>query len=195
MAMSRPSSVRRLPEAVREALNSWLRDPAITQAEARERANALLAEIDPAARPLSRSAVNRYDLSMREVGQKIIEQREIADQWIGKLGSQPAGQLGHLVVETIRTVAFECGQMMARGELTAESLPGTLDQLNKLALAAQRLSRSSAEEERRERQIREEARKQAAADAADAAGEAASEQGLSAATVDLIKRKVLGVGE
>lgn len=192
--MGRPGSVRSLPGSVREALNAWLRDPGITQAEARERANALLAEVDPARAPLSRSAVNRYDMSMREVGQKIIEQREIADQWIGKLGSQPAGQLGHLVVETIRTVAFECGQLMARGELTAESLPGTLDQLNKLALAAQRLSRSSAEEERRERQIREEARKRATEQAADAAGEALASRGLSAETVGAIRREILGVG-
>ena len=191
--MGRPSSVRRLPEPVREALHGFLRDPAITQTEAAERANALLAEIDPSHPPVSRRAVNRYDLSMREVGQKIQQAREVADVWVAKLGSQPAGPLGHMVVETIRTVAFECSQMMARGELTPESLPGVLDQVNKLALAAQRLSRSSAEEERRERQIREEERKRAAEEAAEEAGKAAAEHGLSAETAAAIRRQVLGV--
>ena len=191
--MGQPSSIQRLPPQIREALNAYLRDPAITQAEARERANALLAEIDPDRPPLSRSAVNRYDLSMREVGAKIQQAREISDAWVARLGSQPGGQLGHLIVETIRTVAFEVTQQVARGEITAESLPGVIDQINKLALAAQRLSRSSAEEERRERQIREEERKKAAEEAAEKAGQAASGQGLSAETVELIKRQILGV--
>lgn len=191
--MGQPSSIQRLPRPVRDALNAYLRDPGITQAEARERANALLAEIDPQRPPLSRSAVNRYDLSMREVGAKIQQAREISDAWVAKLGSQPAGQLGHLIVETIRTVAFEVTQQVARGEITAESLPGVIDQINKLALAAQRLSRSSAEEERRERQIREEERKRAAEEAADEAGKAAAEHGISAETAEAIRRQVLGI--
>lgn len=97
-----------------------------------------------------------------------------------------------MVVETIRTVAFECGQMLARGELTAESLPGVLDQVNKLALAAQRLSRSSAEEERRERQIRSEARQQTAE---ELARRVESEPGKSAGPERMrqIARELYGV--
>jgi hypothetical protein len=191
--MGRPSSIKRLPPQVRERLNAWIRDEAVTQAEAAERCNELLAELYPGHPPLSKSAVNRYDISMREVGAKIQHAREISDAWIARLGSQPAGQLGHLIVETVRTIAFEVAQQVARGEITAESLPGVLDQVNKLALAAQRLARSSAEEERRERQIREEERKRASEAAAEEAGKAASELGLSAETADAIRRQVLGV--
>ena len=188
--MGRPSTIRLLPASVREALNGWLRDPAITQAEATARVNALLAEVDPGHSPVSRMAVNRFDLSMREVGRNIQESREIADLWIDKLGSQPGGRLGHLVVEIIRSVAFGAAQVLARGEINAESLPDVLDSVNKLALAAQRLERSSAESERRERRIRAEERQRAAEAASEVA---ASAGGLSAGTVADIKRRILGV--
>ena len=191
--MGRPSTIRLLPAAVREALNGWLRDPAITQVEATARVNALLADLDPGHSPVSRKAVNRFDLSMREVGRNIQESREIADLWIDKLGSAPGGKLGHLVVEIIRTVAFGAAQVLARGEISAESLPDVLDSVNKLALAAQRLERSSAESERRERRIRAEERQRAAEEAAETAGRAASEGGLSAGTVAEIRNKILGI--
>lgn len=191
--MGRPSTIKRLPPQVRERLNAWIRDESVTQSEAAALVNKLLAQLYPGHPPVSRKAVNRYDLSMREAGEKIRQAREISDVWVAKLGSQPAGQLGHLIVEMIRTIAFEVAQQVAAGEITAESLPGVLDQVNKLALAAQRLARSSAEEERRERQIREEERKRASEEAAEEAGKAASELGLSAETADAIKRQVLGV--
>ena len=135
-------------------------------------------------------AVNRFDRSMREVGRRIQESRDMAEIWVAKLGSQPGGQLGHLVVEIIRSVAFEAAQMLARGEITSESLPAVLDSVNKLALAAQRLERSSAESERRERRIRAEERQRAAEAASEVA---ASAGGLSAGTVADIKRRILGV--
>lgn len=191
--MGGPSTIRRLPPDVKAALDGWLRDPAVTQVEATERVNALLAEVDPDHAPVSRYAVNRYDLSMREVGKRLQESREIAEVWVAKLGSQPGGKLGHLVTEIIRVTAFEAGMVLARGEINADSLPGVLDSVNKLALAAQRLERSSAENERRERQIRAEERQLAAEEAAEAAERSGARQGLSAETVGAIRRDVLGI--
>ena len=46
--------------------------------------------------------------------------------------------------------------MMATVDVTAESLPVMVEEVNKLALTAQRLERSASESERRGRQIREE---------------------------------------
>lgn len=191
--MSGPSSIQRLPAEVREALDGWLRDPAITQLEATRRANALLAEIDPDRAPVTKSSVNRYSRRMEDVGQRLRESREVADAWIGKLGSQPGGKLGQLVTETLRTVAFEASQLIISGELDAESLPGVIKQLQGLALAAQRLEKSSSDIERRDRQIREEERRLAVEAAAEAAGEEVAKRGLSKSTVDAIKLKILGV--
>ena len=192
--MGSPSSVRRLPDSVREALHGFLRDPAITQAEARERANALLAEIDPDRPPLSRSAVNRYDLSMREVGAKIQQAREISEVWIAKLGSAPGGRTGHLVTEMIRTMVFEIMQRLGEGELDAESMPDVIEALKSLSLTAARVERASAISEQRERQIREDERRQTAEELARRAeSEAGASGSVSAERLRQIAREVYGV--
>ena len=193
--MGRPSSVKRLPPEVRERLDAWIRDESVTQTEAAERVNELLAELYPDHSPVSRQAVNRYDLHMRENMDRVQRSRELAKTWIGKLGSTPGGDTGFLLIETLKTLSLEVSQavMHGSGEIDAEALSGVIDQINKLALAAQRLERSAAESERRDRQIREEERKRASEEAAEEAGRAASELGLSAETADAIKRQVLGV--
>ena len=89
----RPSSIDGLPEQAREALHTWLRDPGITQKEAAQRTNALLEELGLPQR-VTRQAVNRYDLRMREVGEKLRQSRQVSEQWIAKLGSAPGGKLG-----------------------------------------------------------------------------------------------------
>lgn len=192
--MGRVSSIKRLPPEIRERLDAWIRDESVTQTEAAERVNELLAELYPDHPPVSRQAVNRYDLSMREIGERIQQARAVSEAWVAKLGSQPSGRIGFLVTETLKVLSLEVTQKLAGGELDAESLPATIDQLNKLALAAQRLTRSEAESERRERLIREEERRLAAEEAAEAAGSAARSQGLSAETADAIRRKILGIG-
>ena len=193
--MGRPSSVKLLPPEIRERFDEWIRDESVTQLEATERVNELLAELYPSHPPLSKSAVNRHDLQMRQNMDRVQRSRELAKTWIGKLGSQPGGDVGFLVIETLKTLSLEVSQTLMHGseEIDAETMSGVIDQLNKLALAAQRLERSAAESERRDRQIREEERKRASEEAAEEAGKAASELGLSAETADAIKRQVLGV--
>ena len=63
--MGRPSTIKRLPREVRARLDEWLRDESITQSEARDRVNELLAELHPDHPPLSRSSVNRYVMARR----------------------------------------------------------------------------------------------------------------------------------
>ena len=191
--MGRPSSIKRLPPDIKQRLDSWIRDEAVTQAEAVERVNELLAELYPGHAPVSKSAVNRYDLSMREVGAKIREMREISEVWIAKLGSAPGGRTGHLITEMIRTMVCEIMQNLQKGELDADSMPAVIEQLKSLSLTAARVERASEISEKRERQIREAARKQALEDAAEAAAGEAAEKGLSADTAAAIKRQILGV--
>ena len=96
--MGAPNTIARLPKDVREALHGYLRDPGITQREATGRANALLGELGLP--PLSKSAVNRYDIRMRAAGERLQQTREVAEVWIGKLGAVPQGQLGALAQRT-----------------------------------------------------------------------------------------------
>lgn len=189
--MGRPSSIRRLPPDLREALDAWLRDQSLTQVEAAAQLNEHLAARELA--PVSRSAVNRYALSMEKVGERMRQSREMADAWIAKLGSQPSGKVGQLVVDMLKTMVYEINLKLQDEELDSESMPGVVRQLRELSLTIQRLEQASYRNEKRESEVRDRARREAAEAAAEAAGEAASEQGLSAETVGLIKRKVLGV--
>ena len=187
--MSRPSTIDQLPAQAREALHAWLRDPAITQTEATERTNALLAELGIDHKPISRQAVNRYDLRMRSIGERLQQSRQVAEVWISRLGAQPQGQLGNLINEMLRSLTFDLSLKLAEGDLTEESLPEIIEQLRNLSLSALRLERAATENVQREREIR----RQAAEDAAETAGKSLSKRGLSPEIVDQIKSEILGV--
>lgn len=155
--VSGPTSIDRLPAEVREALHGWLRDPAISQVETTRRVNDLLAAAGDESQRVSKSAVNRYAVRMKEVGKTLLESREVADVWIGKLGSEPGGRVGHLVIELVRTIAFDVSLVLQKETLDPESVPRVLSALRSLSLTVQRLERSSEISERRARQIRREA--------------------------------------
>ena len=63
--MGRPSTIKRLPREVRARLDELLRDESVTQTEATDLINALLDERHTGRPPVSRRAVNRYDLARR----------------------------------------------------------------------------------------------------------------------------------
>ena len=185
----RPSSIDILPEQARDALHAWLRDPGITQKEATRRTNALLDELGLPER-VTHQSVNRYDLRMRKVGEKLRQSRQVSEQWIGKLGSAPGGKLGHVVTEMLRTLAFEITLKLDEVDLKPESLPGVLDAASKLSLMAQRLERSSEINTRRERQLKREAAEELAAKAAK---EAKAGRDVSPERLDEIIREIYGV--
>ena len=163
--MSRPSSILRLPAEAREALDAWLRDPAITRTEATKRTNALLAELGISMR-VSRPAVNRYNLRLRAVGEKLRQSRQVAEAWVARLGSAPEGRLGPLIIEMLRTLAFDLALRLQDSELDAETLPGVVAAASKVTLMAERLERTSEISARRERQLKREAAEELAAQAA-----------------------------
>jgi len=160
--MSRPSTIDILPQAVRDQLHAWLRDPGITQIEATDRANALLEALGVEQR-LSRQAVNRYDLRMREAGERLRQSRQVAEMWIGKLGAAPSGQTGHLINELLRTLAFDLTLKLQEGELNEESLPAIIDMLKQLSLSVVRLERAASENVKREAEIKRQAAEELAA--------------------------------
>ncbi|MCY4586257.1 MAG: DUF3486 family protein, partial [Bryobacterales bacterium] len=146
--MSRISSIDRLPSEVREALHGWLRDPAVTQAEAAERTNALLDE-RAAQRPqekraerVSKSAVNRYEWRRRKAAERTRQSRLVADAWVARYGSAPDGPVDHIAVEMLRMVAFDLASRLQDFEIDVESLPGAAETAAKISLMVERLERS-----------------------------------------------------
>ena len=188
------SSIDRLPPDIRSRLDAWIQDRGVTQTEAVRLCNQALAELYPDHPPVSKSAVNRYDLSTRKAGERMLRGRHISEFWAKRFGSVPAGRMGHMVNEMLQTLSFEALEVAMEGKVTAESLPDTVALLKDMALAGKRLASAAADSERRERLIREDERKLAAEEAAEAAGQAARSQGLSGETADAIRRKILGVG-
>lgn len=185
--MKRRSSIDKLPPEAREALNTFLRDPTLTQQESTDRTNALLEELGVDHR-VSKSAVNRYSMRMEEIGAKLRQSREISEMWIANLGSQPAGKLGKLINEMIRMMAFETGAAMAE---SGEPVPPKM--LKDLALAVQRLESAANMNEERERKIRAQAREEALAEAAETIEAASESAGLTKAAARKIKDEILGI--
>ena len=187
--MPRPSSIELLPAEVREALHGWLRDPAITKTEATERLHALLDEIGhPELKP-SRHAVNRYDLKMRKVGERLRQSRQVAEMWIAKLGAAPQGQVGHLVNEILRTLAFDLSITMQRGDIDPEEAPAVAKMLRDMAVAMEKLEKAASENVKRTEEIRRQEREAAA----EKAAKVARKGGMSRDTIEAIRAEILGV--
>jgi hypothetical protein len=193
--MPRPSKIDQLPDEVRDALNGWLRDPAITQEEATERTNQLLEAVGHPER-VSKSGVNRYSLRMEQVGERLRQSRQVAEMWIGKLGAVPQGQMGHLINEILRTLAFDMSMQLQDDAVAAidpEERAGVISMLKELSLSVMRLERAASENVKREEEIRKQERAKAAEEAASAAERTLASQGMSRASIDTIKREILGI--
>lgn len=180
---SQQSTIDRLPPDVLDGLQALLRDPRVTQLEATRRINEVL-EADGRQERLSKSAVNRYSRRMEEVGSRLRQSREVAQMWIGKLGAEPQGEVGKLLNEMVRTLAFEATMKMAEGEEAIEP-----KMLKDMAIAIERLERAASENTKREQEIRSKTLEEAA----NRAGEAAAAQGMDEAQALFWRQKVLGV--
>lgn len=179
------SSIDRLPEDIREKLQELLRDPRVTQLDATREINTILEkEGDP--NRVSKSAVNRYANRMEEVGAKLRETREVAKMWIGKLGSEPQGEVGKLLNELVRTLAFRAAMTASEAD---DDVPIDPKLLKSLAVSVYRLERAANENAALEDKIRKKTLQQAAA----AVDEAAQAQGMDKEQARFWREKVLGV--
>ncbi|SDB03827.1 Protein of unknown function [Desulfonatronum thiosulfatophilum] len=176
------SSIDRLPEDIREQLQELLRDPRVTQLDATARINAILEE--QGQEPLSKSAVNRYAVKMEAVGAKLRQSREVARMWIGRLGAEPQGEVGKLLNEMVRTLAFEAVVEMSEGSEAVEPR-----MIRDLAVAIEKLEKAASENVKREEEIR----KKALEEAGDRVAKLAKKGGLSEETVREIRERIMGV--
>lgn len=149
MPRHQQSSIDRLPEDIREQLFALLRDPRVTQLDATAKINEIL-EAEGHPERVSKSAINRFAVSMEKVGAKLRESREIAKLWIGELGSEPAGEVGKLVNEMVRTLAFRAAMKASEADEDID-----LKELKNLAIAVHRLEQAAAKNADVEKKIRE----------------------------------------
>lgn len=159
MMGTQQSTIDRLPPDILEGFQALLRDPRVTQLEATRKINEVL-EAEGHPERLSKSAVNRYALRMNEVGAKLRQSREIAKMWIGKLGAEPQGEVGKLLNEMVRTLAFDEVMRLSEGD---EPVDPKL--IKDLAIAIERLEKAASENTKREEEIRAQERDSAKKDA------------------------------
>ncbi|EAX6860054.1 DUF3486 family protein [Salmonella enterica subsp. enterica serovar Braenderup] len=181
----RLSKVDLLPDSIREQLHQMLREKRHTQEEIREAINALIDEHNlPEDMQLSRTGLNRYASRMEKVGAKIRASREMAEAWAARLGAAPTSDVGKLLMEFVKTLAFETSMSMAE-----EDKPIAPKALGQLALVAQRLEAAAMTSHKREKAIRD----AFAQEMAEKTEELVRTGGLSGSAADTIKRDLLGI--
>jgi len=192
--MGRQSSIKQLAPDLLDKLNELLRDPRINQLDATARINEILEERGED--PISKSAVNRYKMSMDQVGRAIRESREMADIWIGKLGAAPQSKVANLTSEIIRNSLIDLSlaiQRITMGESDPEVVAGAVKMVKDLAFSYEKLEKAVSETTNREAKIKEQARQEALQEAAKNAEETARAQGMDEDQVTFWRNKVLGV--
>ncbi|APF70659.1 DUF3486 family protein [Vibrio cholerae] len=190
VASNRKSKVELLPEEIRNTLNVFIRSGNMTQKDILEAVNQMIDDAglgDDA--KLSRTGFNRYAKRMEEMGQRLRQSREVAEVWVSKLGEAPTSDVGKLLQEFVRTMAFDTSMKMMEqsdGENGEVISPKALGQL---ALVVQRIETAAMTSMKREKEIRA----AFAAEAAEAAEKIVKQAGISADTATDIKNQILGI--
>jgi len=102
------SSIDRLPEPVREAINAEINAGRATLDEILDKVRE---EFGDEQAP-SRSALGRHRKKIEEQIRDIRESREIADVVTDKLGHDPNSDIGKFAIEIMRTLAYRAGADM-----------------------------------------------------------------------------------
>lgn len=193
--MGRKSSIKqRLTPDELVLLHQYLNDPNLTQAQAVEKINELIEDRD--GEPVTKSAVNRYKLSIDQVGAAIRESREMAEIWIGKLGAAPQSKVANMTSEIIRNSLIDLSlaiQKITMGEDDPDVIAGAVKMVRDLAISHEKLEKAVSETTERDARIKELARKEALEEAAQNAESAARAQGMDEDQVTFWRNKVLGV--
>ncbi|MFA0056113.1 DUF3486 family protein [Vibrio echinoideorum] len=183
------SKIELLPQEIRESLNLWLRNGDMTQQDV---LGAIHEMIDEAGLPKdakpSYTSLNRYARRMEDMGARLRQSREVAEVWTTKLGEAPTSDVGKLLQEFVRTMAFETSMtMMENAAEDGEVIPPKA--LAQLALVIQRIEQASMVSHKVEKEIRA----AFAAEVADATEAIVKQAGVTAETIQDIKKGILGI--
>ncbi|HHY0486365.1 TPA: DUF3486 family protein [Vibrio parahaemolyticus] len=186
---NRKSKVNLLPEEIRQALNTLIRSGDMTQESIRSEINKMIDEAGlPEDAKLSRTGFNRYAKRMEDMGARLRQSREVAEVWTAKLGDAPTSDVGKLLQEFVRTMAFETSmKLMESAEADGEVIAPKA--LNQLALVVQRIEQAAMTSHKVEKEIRA----AFAAEAAEQAEQIVKQAGITASTAEDIKKKILGI--
>lgn len=184
--MARISNIEKLPDDLRVRLIELLQDSSVTQGEVAEMINEQAGES-----VVSKSSVNRYAQRMQEFNEKNRQAREVAEIYLSKVGDAKQNQLGKVINEQVRMLAFE---LLINIENIKESagdpkaMAGLADVIHKISRSIKDLESAATTNMERERKLRE-----AAKEVAEEVENTTRKAGLSDQAVAAIRKKILGI--
>jgi hypothetical protein len=178
MATNRKSTINKLDPRIQDAVNSAIK-------ENRASIDDIVGLITSMGGEASRSAVGRYVKTQGEQLAKYREAQEVAKVWVDKLGKEPDGDVGRLIIEMLRVVSFQTLSNMESAEP---------EDLMLLGNAIKNIAQADKLMVDKEFNVRKLVQAQAVK-AAEEVTKTARKAGMSAATVDLIRAQILGIGE
>lgn len=182
------SKIQQLPDDIRSQLAAMLRSGSMSQKSILAEINKLILESGlPPEDQISRTGLNRFYKRTEAAGSRIARAKEMAEVLTSKLGDAPTSQIGNLMAENMKTMAFETSMALMEASEDGEMID--IKQFNQLALAMQRISQSSILNQKIEKEIRA----AFAAEAANAAEKIVKSAGLTAETAAQIKQQILGI--
>jgi hypothetical protein len=177
--MGRRSSLEQLPRELQDTFGRLLREGR-TITEITDKLNELDAGV-------SQSAVGRSVKRAREQMRHYREAQELAGSWVTQLGENPAGDVGALLAEMLKTVAFQAIAGMGAsedGEAKAKA-PKAMD----IMLLAKSI-RDLAAHAKQNMERRAAIERAVIERAAKTAGDVGTRAGLSQATIDEIQKEL-----
>ncbi|MCS6113036.1 DUF3486 family protein [Shewanella baltica] len=153
---SRKSKVNLLPQEIRDQLHALLRSGSMHQKDILEAVNQMIDEAGlPEDAKLSRTGFNRFAKKFETIGERIRQSREVAEVWTAKLGEAPTSDVGKLLQEFVRTMAFETSMKMMDASDEEDAKPIDPKALGQLALVIQRVEAAAMSSLKVEKEIRE----------------------------------------
>jgi hypothetical protein len=177
--------VDKLPEKLRGRLLEPLHDPAVTRAAIVEAINAEAGQA-----PVSRSSVNRYARRMKKFAEKSRQAREVADAYIERFGDGSRNKPGKIINGQIRVSTFD---LMTDIEELKNSDEYDAQTLTDILLKVSKSLRELEQSEKLNAERTESIRKTALTEAAEIAGREGKSAGLDDATLDVIRRGIMGL--
>jgi len=183
------SKIQQLPDDIRSQLAAMLRSGSMSQKDVLAEINQLILESGlPPEEQISRTGLNRFAKRMEEAGSRMAQAREVAEVWTAKLGQAPTSEVGKLLQEFVRTMAFETSMKMMDASEGEDGKMIDPKSLGQLALVIQRVEQAAMTSQKVEKEIRS----AFAAEVAAKTEKIVRQAGLTAETVADIKRMILG---
>jgi len=177
--VAKPSSIELLPEKILEEVNRLVREKATGEE--------IVAAVADMGVRVSSSAVGRYKKSLKDVSERLRRSQDISNAVIAKLGKETESKAARMNIELMHAVVTDILLQAGDGETITLDAGGAMS----LAKALDHLSKAKKTDEETIRKARSEAAK----DAVKAATETGKQNGLTAETIDKIKRSILGIND